>query len=74
VFLLAVAVARKGLRSTLPLVLVLVLAVAGEMLDVRDELRHDRPLQIGASLHDIVNTMFWPLALWLLGRYSRVIG
>ena len=26
-----------------------------------------------ASLHDFVNTVFWPLMLWLLARYSRVM-
>jgi len=26
-----------------------------------------------ASLHDLVNTCFWPLVLWLLARYTRAV-
>ena len=74
IFLVAAAIARKGLRSVFPLVTVAVVALAGELLDARDDFRHLGHWRIGASLHDFINTMFWPTALWLLARYSRVMG
>ncbi|MET0281707.1 MAG: hypothetical protein ABW278_11400 [Steroidobacteraceae bacterium] len=74
VFLLAASVARKGLRSVFPLLAVAGVALLGEALDARDEFRRQGHLLWGASLHDIMNTMFWPLAIWLLARYSRVMN
>jgi DMSO reductase anchor subunit len=73
-FLLAAAVVRQGLRSWIPLLLALAMAVAGELLDARDNFRTYGQWRVGASVHDIINTMFWPLALWLLARYSRVMN
>lgn len=69
VFLLAAAVARKGVRSTFPLIAVLVVAFLGEVLDTLDGRWLFR-----ASLHDFVNTAFWPLMIWLLARYTRVLN
>lgn len=74
VFLLGAALARKGLRSVVPLIAVLAIALLGELLDVRDELRRHGRILAGESLRDIVNTVFWPLVLWLLARYSRLFG
>lgn len=73
VFLLVVAVARKGLRSGLAMLAVVLVAVAGELLDLRDEFRLHERIKWLASLHDLVNTCFWPLVLWLLARYTRVV-
>ncbi|HTQ37107.1 MAG TPA: hypothetical protein VMH77_08725 [Steroidobacteraceae bacterium] len=73
VFLIVVAVSRKGLRSGLAPLAVLVVALAGEMLDLRDEWRHHESLKWGAGLHDLCNSCFWPLVLWLLGRYTRIV-
>jgi uncharacterized membrane protein YqgA involved in biofilm formation len=73
-FLLAAAVARKGLKSVFPLLAVVVIAVAGELLDARDDFRNLGRWRIGASLHDLLNTILWPLVLWLLARYSRVMN
>lgn len=68
VYLLTLAVSRRPLRSLLPWLLVLGVAVAGECVD-----RHDDLLTIGhwrrmESLHDLVNTAFWPTVLMLLAR------
>jgi hypothetical protein len=73
VFLVGAAIARKGLRSGLALLAVLVVAIAGEVLDLRDEIRDHERLKIWASLHDLLNTCFWPLVLWLLARYTRFL-
>jgi len=74
VFLLAAAVARKGLRSAVPLVAVIVVALAGELLDARDDFRRLGHWRYMASLSDFINTVCWPLGLWLLARYSRVMN
>jgi hypothetical protein len=73
VYLVTAALAQKGLRSAFALLAVLAVAIVGELLDARDDLRIHGRWQVMASLHDLVNTMFWPLALWLLARYSRVM-
>ena len=73
VFLVVAAIARKGLRSTAALLAVLGVAVVGEVLDLRDELGAHEHLKWRASFHDLVNTCFWPLVLWLLARYSRIV-
>jgi hypothetical protein len=52
---------------------VLAVAVLGEIFDIRDNLTRFGVWRLGASVHDILNTMFWPAALWLLARYSRVM-
>jgi len=73
VFLAVAAFARKGLRSTVALLAVLGVAIVGEVLDLRDETRSRGHLNWWASIHDLVNTCFWPLALWLLARYTRIL-
>jgi hypothetical protein len=72
VFLVTAAIARLGLRSIAPLVAALLVAILGEALDARDNFRTLGQWRVGASVHDVLNTLFWPLALWLLARYSRV--
>jgi uncharacterized membrane protein YoaK (UPF0700 family) len=73
VFLVTAAAARQGLRSRAPLIAVLVIALLGEVLDIRDHLARHGQWRLGGSIHDLLNTMFWPTALWLLAKYSRVI-
>ena len=73
VFLAVAAFARKGLRSTWALLAVVAVAVVGEILDLRDELRDHERLKWWASVHDLLNTCFWPLVLWLLARYTRIV-
>jgi hypothetical protein len=73
VFLIGSALAQKGLRSTFPILVVAVMALVGELLDARDDLRIHGHWRVMASLHDFTNTVFWPLMLWLLARYSRVM-
>lgn len=74
VFLLAAALARKGMKSLFPLLAVVAVALLGELLDARDDFRNLGRWRIGASLHDLFNTTLWPLVIWLLARYSRVMN
>ena len=71
VFLVAAAVSRKSLRSTVPWLAVLAVAVAGELVDLIDDLVHLGHWQWQASLHDVINTVFWPMALWLYFRRGQ---
>ena len=73
VFLVGAAIARQGLRSRAPLIAAVVVAVAGELLDARDNVRSLGEWRVWASCRDVINTLFWPLMLWLLARYSRVM-
>ena len=74
VFLLAALLFRRRLRSLVPWLAVLLVACAGELLDLQDDLIHVGHWQWRASLHDIVNTLFWPTLLLLLARFSRLLG
>ena len=72
-FLVGAAIAPKGLRSVAALLVVAAAALAGELLDLRDQWHAHEHLKWGASLHDLLNTCFWPLVLWLMARYTRII-
>lgn len=74
VFLLTAFILRKSLRSLIPLVVVLIAAVAGELLDRRDDLLSLGRWRWGASLHDVINTLFWPTVLWLVFRLSPLFS
>lgn len=70
-----VALFRWRLASGKPQAVVLGLALLGEALDVRDGLATRVPLSFSleAGVHDLWNTMFWPVALLLLARFTRLL-
>ncbi|MFN7941194.1 MAG: hypothetical protein U0X73_06320 [Thermoanaerobaculia bacterium] len=70
VFLAGVLLLRRPLRSFVPLLPVLGLAIAMEALDRHDDLIAYGHWRVGASLHDIVNTCLWPAILVLLVRLT----
>ncbi len=72
VFLAAAIAFRRPLSSFLPVAVVIGTAVAGEMLDMRDDLRSLGYWRWQASAHDIINTGVWPLVIWLLARLGFV--
>ena len=67
---------RWSLRSWKPAALVLAFALAGEAWDIRDGLLTSVPwmLSLPRSIHDIWNTMFWPLAILILARRTNLFG
>jgi hypothetical protein len=69
VFIIAALVLRKPWRSVVPWLAVLAVACAGELLDAVDNLRSIGHWLWRASLHDLLNTLFWPTVLLLLARY-----
>ena len=67
---------RWSLRSWKPQALILGVALVGEIWDLRDGLMTSVPLVVSLpdSVHDVVNTMVWPLAILLLARFTTVFG
>lgn len=68
VFFSVSLLARVPLNSLWPLAMVALVAVGGELLDMRDDLNRLGYWRWRASALDIANTVFWPLAIWLLAR------
>ncbi|ARU06014.1 hypothetical protein CCO03_16265 [Comamonas serinivorans] len=63
VFVVACWVLRKTPRPALAFAAVFAVACLGELLDLRDDLRTFGVWRWPASVHDIVNTCWWPLVL-----------
>ncbi len=61
---------RYRLTSILPWCVVLALAGLGELVDRHDDLTSLGHWRWQASLHDIVNTLFWPTLLLVLARFG----
>lgn len=74
IFLLAAVVFRKTLRSVIPLLVIFLVAVFGELLDMRDDISTFGYWHWRASLHDLMNTLFWPVILLFLARYSMLFS
>lgn len=74
VFLVSTWVLRKHVRSVLPLLIVVLVACVGEMLDMRDDIHSLGYWRWGASLHDVVNTSFWPFVLYVLLRRTSAFS
>ena len=73
-FLVAAFVFRRSIRSYLPLLAVLVVAMLVEAVDLRDDLITRGHMRWLASTHDLLNTLFWPTVLLLLARHTRWFG
>jgi hypothetical protein len=69
-FAFLLALVRWRLGSWQPLILVLVVALAGEIWDLVDNIRASAPMQWTGHWKDIVNTLFWPAVLTGLGRWT----
>ncbi len=65
---------RKPLGSWLPWVVVLAAALAGEAVDMRGDFAHNGIWNWHESLHDVLNTIFWPTVLSVLGRLGWLPG
>jgi hypothetical protein len=73
IFISAAAILKKPLRAAIPLVLVLLVAVVGEIFDARDDIAGFGHWRAVASLHDILNTLFWPAVLFVVARYTQLL-
>lgn len=73
VFFLAVVLWRRGRFDILALLPVFLVAIGMEVLDLRDDLASLGYMRWSASLHDLINTVFWPTLVvvtskWLMKR------
>ena len=73
VFLLAAVLLRAPLGSWRPIAATALVALAGEAWDLVDSWRAGDGLAWAKSWHDLWNTCFWPAALFLLARHTRVM-
>jgi uncharacterized membrane protein YqgA involved in biofilm formation len=72
VFVIVWLVMRRRPNSLFPLAAVLAIAILGEIVDMRDDIVGLGHWRWRASLHDVLNTCFWPAVLWALIR-TRLI-
>ncbi|AXY55687.1 hypothetical protein CDG60_03210 [Acinetobacter chinensis] len=70
VYLIVALLHKRQLKSHFAIWAVVLVAVGCELFDARDDLINHGYWRVGASLHDIVNTLFWPLIIWLSVRFK----
>jgi hypothetical protein len=73
VWLLTAALWRKSITAWKPWLVVLVVACGIEAFDAFHDWIDVGYWRVGASIHDVLNTMFWPTVLTLLARYTRLL-
>ena len=61
---------KRQLKSIWALFAVVLIAISAELLDARDHLINYGFWRFDASIHDILNTIFWPLVLWLIAKFK----
>lgn len=74
VYLAGRFVFRKRPRAHAPVLLALLAACVGEVLDMRDDTLSLGHWRWGASLHDVINTVWWPVVLHLLTSRRAAAG
>lgn len=74
VYLLATLALRRHARRFLPLLIVVLIACVGELMDMRDDISSQGHWRWGASLHDVVNTSFWPFVLHFFLRRTSALS
>lgn len=74
VFLLAAALLRAPLRSWKPITAVILAALAGEAWDIFETRQAGQPIRWDRNWHDVWNTCLWPAVLFLLARYTSLLG
>ncbi|MPW43496.1 hypothetical protein [Acinetobacter guerrae] len=70
VFLCVAFLDKRQLKSVWALVAVMFIAMGAELLDARDDFINYGYWRFDASLHDLLNTIFWPLVLWLIAKFK----
>jgi hypothetical protein len=71
VFSVWVVLFKKAVRSFRSLLPVIAVAFLMESIDIWDNFHTMGKLRLLASLHDILNTVFWPLMMVLLFKFIR---
>ncbi len=67
-----ICIARPHLKRTfVPLLAVTAVACLGEILDMRDDMQSFGYWRWEASLHDVINTLFWPSVMTLYFQFRK---
>jgi len=74
VFLLILALWPGGRRTWWPLLAVVLVAIGGELFDLQDDLVSLGYWRWSASLHDVLNTVFWPAVLSAAMRWTSLFA
>lgn len=72
VYVFVAVVFVKSIKSVWPWIAAALVAVAGECLDMRDDIESYGHWRYWASGHNILNTLFWPTVLLLLAKLGVV--
>ncbi|MXY97457.1 MAG: hypothetical protein F4Z29_06840 [Gemmatimonadetes bacterium] len=73
VFFAAVVLWRKGSFDARCLIPVVIVASLMELLDLRDDYTYQGNIRLAgvtASVHDLINTLLWPVVIVVLARVS----
>lgn len=73
-FVIACFALRRKAADLTPLLVVLLLAILGELLDLQGRLSHGHPLDMREHIRDVVNTAAIPFVLTILARFSAIFG
>ena len=74
IVMLTVAIAlRRSLGDWRPILAVALAAFAGEIWDMVDTYSYGVTPKFEANAKDILNTMFWPIVLFALARFTSVL-
>ena len=68
----AALVFHRPLRSIVPLIMVLLVCSLAETVDMYDDIAFRGYWRWNASLHDFLNTLFWPTVIFLLARFTSI--
>ncbi|MDE2729271.1 MAG: hypothetical protein OXI19_14705 [Gemmatimonadota bacterium] len=75
VFFAAVVLWRKGSFAARCLIPVVIIASLMELIDLRDDYTHQgniRTAALTASVHDLLNTMLWPVVIVVLAWLGKL--
>ncbi len=72
IFFLWVVTTRQSLKSFKSILPVLVVAVLMELLDLRDDYYSFDFFRWKASIHDLINTLFWPFVIVILCKLGLI--
>ncbi len=74
IFLAVAALLRRPLGSWVPIAAVVAAALLGEAWDLIETRAAGATAHLDRNRHDVWNTCFWPAILFLLARYTKLLG
>lgn len=65
-------ISRRRIDSWLPVLAVIAAALLSEVFDRQRDIARYGVWDRSGSIHDVVNTVFWPIVLWIMVRTGVV--